>query len=124
MSEQSSTSYSIPQWTVADRLRKARTVAGLSQEELAERIGCADTTVSNYETGATTNVRRIVMRQWALATGVPEAWLRDGTEPTTSPDGDGITTHVTSERPFVNGKGTGKVIEANFGRTLPEEHAA
>lgn len=84
MSEQSS--YHIPQWTAADRLRKARIAAGLSQNELADRIGCGINTISNYETGATTNVRRMVMRQWALATGVPEAWLRDGIEPIHSPD--------------------------------------
>lgn len=80
MDVQGITTSGVPQWTAADRLRKARVTAGLTQTELAEQMGVAKSTVSNYEAGHTTNLRTIVLKQWALATGVPVAWLRYGEE--------------------------------------------
>jgi len=64
----------IPQWTIADRLRKAREQAGLEQASLALELGVAKNTVSNYERG---NVapRRPVLVAWAMATGVSLDWL-------------------------------------------------
>jgi hypothetical protein len=38
-------------------------------------------TISNHETGATTQVRRMMLRQWALACGVSYEWLTTGTAP-------------------------------------------
>ena len=71
----------IPAWNIHDRCRKAREVAGLDQAQLAERIEVSRATISNYETGFVTKLRPIVLRQWALATGVPIEWLRDGESP-------------------------------------------
>lgn len=85
MSEQGS--YHIPEWNTGDRLRKARTARGLTQGELATLIGVAENTIGNYETGATTNHRKIVVNAWALATGVPVEWLLYGVEPSNGPDG-------------------------------------
>lgn len=65
----------VPQWTIQDRLRKAREQAGMTQRELADAIGVAKSTISNYEAGTITHQRKIVMNQWALVTGVPVAWL-------------------------------------------------
>lgn len=76
MSEQST--WTIPEWTPGDRFRKAREVLGLSQTGFAELLGVTKTTVSNYETGSTTNYRTIIVRQWALATGVSERWILTG----------------------------------------------
>jgi transcriptional regulator with XRE-family HTH domain len=67
----------IPQWTMADRLRKSREDLGLDQQQMAERLGIARQSVSNYERGHTRPLR-LILRQWALATGVPEWWLRSG----------------------------------------------
>ena len=75
----------VPEWTVQDRLRKARESAGLEQAELAARIGVARTTIGNYERGITPPKRPLLL-SWALATGVPSDWLESGKE---SPDGDG-----------------------------------
>lgn len=91
MSEQTTPAFRIPQFTAADRCRKARESVGLSQVELAERIGVSKNTVSNYETGATTHLRRIVVGQWAWATGVPREWLSDGVEPVDHPPEGGDT---------------------------------
>jgi transcriptional regulator with XRE-family HTH domain len=65
----------VPEFTVADRLRKAREYAGLEQNELAERIGLGRTTISNYERG-TTPPKRPLLLSWAMATGVSLDWLR------------------------------------------------
>lgn len=67
----------LPRWTVADRLRKAREDAGLDQAELAKRIGVARSTVSNYE-GSKTSPRKPILRLWAMETEVPLEWLLDG----------------------------------------------
>ena len=76
----------IPQWTMADRLRKARDHARLSQLELAEAIGVSRNSVSSYETGAV-QPRRIVLNAWSLTTGVPLGWIVNGEMPS---DDDGV----------------------------------
>lgn len=60
----------IPEWTIADRLRKARESAGLEQNALAADLGVSRNTVGNYEGGKVTP-RRPVLVAWALRTGVP-----------------------------------------------------
>jgi transcriptional regulator with XRE-family HTH domain len=64
----------IPEWTLADRLRKARESAGLSQQEMADHLGLSRVTVGTYENGATPKLA--VLRVWAMRTGVPLDWLR------------------------------------------------
>jgi transcriptional regulator with XRE-family HTH domain len=63
-----------PQWTVGDRLRKARTWAGITVEAMAADIGRSDRTIRNYETDTTT-VPLLVLRQYATVTGVSIDWL-------------------------------------------------
>ena len=70
----------VPQWTIGDRLRKAREDAGLDQGQLAEAMEVSRKTIGNNETGRV-QPRRIVVRAWALATGVSFDWLWDGTTP-------------------------------------------
>ena len=71
----------VPEWTLADRLVKARRWAGLEQEELAEKAGIARSSMSKYENGHSVP-RRPVLISWALATGVSLAWLETGDETT------------------------------------------
>lgn len=68
---------SVPQWTLGDRLRKARTWVGLSTEDLAAELDVTARTVTNYETGQT-RPRRPTLALWALKTGVPFEWLDGG----------------------------------------------
>lgn len=75
----------IPTWTQGERLRKARETAGYEQGEFAELIGVSRGTVSNYERDNGT-AKKIVLRAWSMATGVPLAWLETGEAP--RPDGD------------------------------------
>lgn len=69
----------VPRWSVADRLRKAREVAGLDQAELARLAGISRATVSNAERGAGVP-QRATLRAWALVTGVNADWLTEGWE--------------------------------------------
>ena len=69
----------VPEWTMADRLRKARESAGLEQRELAADIGVSRNTVHNYERGRVVP-RRPVVLAWAIRTGVPVSWLWDGAD--------------------------------------------
>ncbi|QDH92483.1 immunity repressor [Gordonia phage Dmitri] len=71
------------------RLRIAREWAGLEQSELADLIGISRQSVSKAESGKT-EPRRITLNAWALATGVPVSWLRNGEAPgNNGPEGDG-----------------------------------
>lgn len=70
----------VPEWTLGDRLRKARETADLEQIELARDIGVSRNTVANYERGKTT-ARRPVVLAWAVRCGVPIEWLWTGRVP-------------------------------------------
>ena len=78
----------IPSFTVADRLRKAREVTGLDQAEFADRAGLSRTGVSKAERGESAP-RRSTLKLWALASGVPLLWIETGEAP--SPGGDGAS---------------------------------
>lgn len=70
----------VPAFTQGDRLRKARTYAGLTVAELSERAGMSEKTVNNYE-GDRVKTRRPTLIAWALATGVSLEWLETGAQP-------------------------------------------
>lgn len=70
----------IPEWTLGDRLRKARMTTGLNTSAFAEHLGVSQKTVNNAESDKH-SVRKIVLNAWSLATGVPVEWLVDGTLP-------------------------------------------
>lgn len=67
----------VPQWTVGDRLHKARTWAGISVESMAEDIGRSTRTIRNYEADVTVPPL-LVLRQYAYRTRVPLWWLMAG----------------------------------------------
>lgn len=77
-----STTGEVPEWTVTDRLRKARELTGLDQDIFAEEIGVSRGTVSNYERGCNTH-KKSVMMTWAMRSGVPLEWLLTGRTPNT-----------------------------------------
>ena len=69
----------VPEWTLGDRLRKAREVAHVSTDEMAAVLEVSDRTIRNYESGRTP-IKRPSINSWALRTGVPFEWLWSGTE--------------------------------------------
>ena len=78
----------VPQWTIGDRLRKAREEAGIDVESFARDLGVSRNTVTNYERGHV-SPRRPVLVLWAMRTRVPLMWLETGEAP--SPTGDGAS---------------------------------
>jgi len=64
-------------WTLTDRLRKSRLLAGLEQAEIAAALGVARNTVSNWEHGRSEPPASAFVR-WSRATGVPLEWLAEG----------------------------------------------
>ena len=65
------------EWTITDRLRKARETAGLTQSQLANLAGVHTDTVSNYENPKYTKRRRIltILGVWERHTDATEDWL-------------------------------------------------
>ena len=70
----------IPTFTTGDRLRKARQLTGLEQADFADELGISRGTVRNYELDHVAP-RKIVLRAWAMRTGVPLQWLVNGETP-------------------------------------------
>lgn len=79
----------IPEWTLGDRLRKARGRTGLTTREFAELIGVSQKTVTDAEGDKREGVRKILLNAWSMATGVPVEWLRDGVAPVRTPPPNG-----------------------------------
>jgi transcriptional regulator with XRE-family HTH domain len=71
-------------WIEPSRVRRARAEAGLSQKDLADRIGCSERAVQHWESDAPTGRRphARLIRALAEATGKPVGWFfgNDGAE--------------------------------------------
>ena len=68
----------VPEFSMGDRLRKAREHTGMTTREFADHIGVSQKTINNAEADKH-GVRKIVLNAWSLATGVSVEWLKDGT---------------------------------------------
>ncbi|MBN9326555.1 helix-turn-helix transcriptional regulator [Cellulomonas sp. 73-145] len=89
----------IPEWTLADRLRKAREAAGISTADFATDLGVSRNTITNYERGHV-SPRRGALRLWALRTGVPLVWLETGASNPGDPDGgEGLPRLDSNQQP-------------------------
>jgi transcriptional regulator with XRE-family HTH domain len=64
----------VPTFTLGDRLAKARSLAGISAQEMANQLGVSRNTISNYENDRTTPPRSVVIL-YAELCDVPEWWL-------------------------------------------------
>jgi transcriptional regulator with XRE-family HTH domain len=67
----------IPEWDLADRMRKALQVSGIGVQEIADYLGVARNTVSTWINGRN-RPSPAVVRLWAMRTGVPLEWLAGG----------------------------------------------
>lgn len=70
----------VPEFTLGDRLRKARELSGLEMQQLADQIDIHRQTVARYESGQATP-KRHVMLSWSMATGVSVEWISTGSQP-------------------------------------------
>ena len=62
--------------TLGSRIREARKERGLTQEALGEKAGIQKSAVAKYENGRIETANAAVIRQFADALGVTEAYLR------------------------------------------------
>jgi transcriptional regulator with XRE-family HTH domain len=67
----------VPDWTVGDRLRKARRAASISSGSMADNLGVTRQTIAAYESDRSP-INRRTMIAWAFVCGVPLEWLSDG----------------------------------------------
>lgn len=66
----------IPEFTLGDRLAKARDFAGLSQQQMADKLDVKRTTLSTWERELSQPRDFMgVIDRWAEITGVDPAWL-------------------------------------------------
>jgi transcriptional regulator with XRE-family HTH domain len=72
----------IPEWTLGWRIRRAMADAGISRDELAQELGYAPNSISNWMHDKTP-VRAGVLKQIALRCSVNFEWLKDGVSPAT-----------------------------------------
>jgi transcriptional regulator with XRE-family HTH domain len=100
----------IPEWTLADRFRKARLTSHLSQKAFAAQLDINASAYSQWEAG-NSKPRDVVAvaRRIELLTGIPASWtlgLDDAKSP--HPDGpgrgsEGLLPHLDSnQKPFGN----------------------
>ena len=61
--------------TTGDRIRKARIAKGMTQEELAEKLGVKFGVISKYETGRVKNLKRETIAALAEILDVKPSWL-------------------------------------------------
>lgn len=73
----------VPAFTVNDRLGKARTDADITQERMAEMLGCSRRTIVRYERSGE-NVPRSVLLAYHVATQTDLGWLETGKASTQS----------------------------------------
>lgn len=78
---------------LSERIKLARKKAGLTQSQLAESVGIAQTAISQLESGKT--LRSSYLIQIARACGVNSVWLADGEGEMLSPED--ISTYLSSE---------------------------
>ena len=77
MTEQPASPQALPQWDVADRLRKSLRHAGLGTAEMADYLGVSRQSVGNWINGRIEPSQQ-TLRLWALRTGVSFEWLTGG----------------------------------------------
>lgn len=73
----------VPEWTTGDRLRKARSLTGMTLTEFAEATLISAKTIGNYEADRF-RPKPLALRRWAEVTGVSEAWLLGGSTSATN----------------------------------------
>lgn len=67
----------VPEWTTGDRLRKARSLTGMTVQEFAAATLISARTINNYEADRFPP-KLLAVKRWAEVTGVSEGWLLTG----------------------------------------------
>ena len=72
--------YRIPQFDQADRMRKSLRDTAIGVQEMADYLEVSRNTVSTWINGRVPPSSQ-TLRLWAMRCGVPLEWLRDGIDP-------------------------------------------
>ncbi|MBR3330412.1 MAG: helix-turn-helix transcriptional regulator [Mogibacterium sp.] len=75
-----------PQMTTGQRIKQARLAAGLTQKELAEKVGVKFSAIHKYESGMIVNLKRETIAALAEALDVKPSWLMCMDEDNTPPE--------------------------------------
>ena len=106
----------IPTLTQGQRLQISREYVGLTQAEMAERLGVSLATVQRAETGRT-NPRKTMVMAWSLASGVNGYWLETGKTPGgNDPDGGGQWWAIRDSNPGPTGS---RLLPLRRGTVIP-----
>ena len=98
MTEQHEMTGGVPVWDQPDRMRKSLRHSGVGVAEIADYLGVSRTAVSTWINGRIQPSTQ-TLRLWALRTGVPYEWLRDGDAPGGQGPDDGCPRQDSNLRP-------------------------
>ena len=98
---------------VKDRIRAIRKAAGLTQQEMADKLGISQSVIGNYESGRRQPVDAAVAHICATF-GINVEWLHTGTGDMYAPDADAETQRI---RDFVE-SAIGDRMDSGFKRRL------
>ena len=90
-------------------IKKARTEKGMTQEELAEKVGVKKSAVAKWENGRVSEIKRSNLKNLADTLGLNPNQLLGDTDLSQQPEMDGLTENQK------------KLI--TFARTVPEDKA-
>ena len=82
------------EFDLADRMRRALRISGVTVQDVADYLGVARNTVSTWINGHIVPSKQ-TLRLWAMRTGVPFAWLETGQVP--ADDGKGPESYTTRD---------------------------
>ena len=123
MSTHESPSGAVPELTIGWRIQMALTYAGLTTEDIAERLDVSRSTISRWSNDHGAPPKRIYLDAIAHATGVNPVWLKTGV-PGENPDPGGVTNTTSDvlERPTY--REGGQIVSVTFGQRERDEKAA
>ena len=84
------TKMDLPEWDLADRLRKSLEHRGLKVEDMAEFLEVHPNTVHNW-LGRRAKPQATAVRVWAMRVDLPYEWVAHGIEPPEKGDEGGYT---------------------------------
>ncbi len=79
--------------SIGERVRSARKAAGLSQADLAERIGVSQPAIATWESGVH-DPRRVVMAKLADALSISHEWLTAGARSSSEADSQAAAAYL------------------------------
>ena len=99
--------------SVADRIKQAREKSGITQVDLAVKIGVSKQTLYKYENGVITNIPSDKIEQIAELTGVSPAYLMGWVEDTPSDLPSNVLTITKKKFPLLGSIACGEPIFAD-----------